>query len=66
MQLDTSQRLPQLFFTKAGLAELCAMMADGRLADPKNLLMSAGNSGSIGPTDLTSHGFGYALWNHAS
>jgi hypothetical protein len=35
MRLDTSQRLPRLFFTEAGLAELRAMMADGRLADPK-------------------------------
>jgi hypothetical protein len=26
----------------------------------KNLLMSAGNSGSIRSTDLTSDGFGYA------
>ena len=34
MRLDTSQRLPRLFFTEAGLAELRAMMADGRLADP--------------------------------
>jgi len=35
MRLDTSQRLPRLFFTEARLAELRAMMADGRLADPK-------------------------------
>ncbi|MFL5254495.1 MAG: hypothetical protein ACJ8AI_16665 [Rhodopila sp.] len=35
MRLDTSQRLPRLFFTEAGLVELRAMMADGRLADPK-------------------------------
>ena len=35
MQLDTSQRLPRLFFTEIGLAGLRAMMADRRLADPK-------------------------------
>jgi hypothetical protein len=35
MRLDTSQRLPRLFFTDAGLAELRRMMADRRLADPK-------------------------------
>jgi hypothetical protein len=35
MRLDTSQRLPRLFFTEAGLAELRRMMADRRLADPK-------------------------------
>ena len=35
MRLDTSQRLPRLFFTEAGLAELRPMMADRRLADPK-------------------------------
>jgi len=35
MRLDTSQRLPRLFFTEAGLAELRAMMADRRHADPK-------------------------------
>jgi hypothetical protein len=35
MRLDTSQPLPRLFFTEAGLAELRAMMANGRLADPK-------------------------------
>ena len=35
MRLDTSQRLPRLFFTEAGLAELRTMMADRRLADPK-------------------------------
>jgi segregation and condensation protein A len=34
MRLDTSQRLPRLFFTDAGLAELRRMMADRRLADP--------------------------------
>jgi hypothetical protein len=35
MRLDTSQRLPRLFFTDAGLTELRTMMADRRLADPK-------------------------------
>jgi chromatin segregation and condensation protein Rec8/ScpA/Scc1 (kleisin family) len=35
MRLDTSQRLPRLFFTDAGLAELRRMMADRRFADPK-------------------------------
>jgi len=34
MRLDTSQRLPRLFFTEAGLVELRAMMSDRRLADP--------------------------------
>jgi hypothetical protein len=35
MRLDTSQRLPRLLFTEAGLAELRRMMTDRRLADPK-------------------------------
>ena len=35
LRLDTSQRLPRLFFTETGLAGLRAMMADRRLADPK-------------------------------
>jgi hypothetical protein len=35
MRLDTGQRLPRLFFTEAGLAELCRMMTDRRLADPQ-------------------------------
>jgi hypothetical protein len=35
MRLDTSERLPRLFFTEAGLVELRAMMADRRLADSK-------------------------------
>jgi hypothetical protein len=35
MRLDTSERLPRLFFTETGLVELRAMMADRRLADPK-------------------------------
>ncbi len=35
MRLDTSERLPRLFFTEAGLVELRAMIADRRLADPK-------------------------------
>ena len=35
MRLDTRQRLPRLFFTEAGLAELRTMMMDRRIADPK-------------------------------
>jgi len=35
MQLDTSGRLPRLFFTDAGLAELRTMMTDRRFANPK-------------------------------
>ena len=35
MRLDTSERLPRLFFTEAGLVELRAMIANRRLADPK-------------------------------
>jgi hypothetical protein len=35
MRLDTSQRMPRLFFTEAGFAALRIMMANGRLADPK-------------------------------
>ena len=35
MRLDTSQRLPRLFFTDAGLAMLRTMMMDRRIADPK-------------------------------
>jgi hypothetical protein len=35
MRLDTSQHLPRLFFTEAGLTELRRMMADRRFADPK-------------------------------
>jgi hypothetical protein len=35
MRLDTSERLPRLFFTEGGLVELRAMMADRRLADSK-------------------------------
>jgi len=35
MRLDTSQHWPRLFFTEAGLVELCAMVADRRLVDPK-------------------------------
>ena len=34
MRLDTSPRLPRLFFTDTGLSALRAMMANGRLADP--------------------------------
>lgn len=35
MRLDASQRLPRLFFTEPGLAELRRMIADRRLANPK-------------------------------
>ena len=35
MRLDTSGRLPRLFFTDAGLAELRTMMTDRRFANPK-------------------------------
>jgi hypothetical protein len=35
MRLDTSQHLPRLLFTEAGLAELRTMMMDRRFADPK-------------------------------
>lgn len=35
MRLDTSQHLPRLFFTAAGLTALREMMTDRRLADPK-------------------------------
>jgi hypothetical protein len=34
MRLDTSDRLPRLFFTDAGMAELRAMVMDRRLVDP--------------------------------
>jgi hypothetical protein len=34
MRLATGERLPRLFFTEAGMAELRAMMMDRRLADP--------------------------------
>jgi hypothetical protein len=35
MRLETGGRLPKLFFTEAGLAELRTMMMDRRFADPK-------------------------------
>jgi hypothetical protein len=35
MRLDPSQRLPRLFFTEAGIAELRKMMSDRRFAEPK-------------------------------
>ena len=35
MRLDTTSRLPHLFFTDTGLEELRVMMADRRLADPE-------------------------------
>jgi hypothetical protein len=35
MRLDPSQRMPLLFFTETGMAELRKMMSDRRFADPK-------------------------------
>jgi hypothetical protein len=35
MRLDTSEPLPRLFFTEAGLFELRTMIANRRFADPK-------------------------------
>jgi hypothetical protein len=35
MRLDTTQHMPRLFFTVAGLGALRAMMADRRFADPE-------------------------------
>jgi len=35
LRLDTTGRLPRLFFTEAGIDALRAMMADRRLADPE-------------------------------
>jgi 2-hydroxychromene-2-carboxylate isomerase len=35
MRLDTASRMPRLFFTEPGLAELRVMMADRRLANPE-------------------------------
>jgi hypothetical protein len=35
MWLDTSHRMPRLFFTEAGIAELRKMMSDRRFADPR-------------------------------
>jgi len=34
MRLDSSDRLPRLFFTESGMVELKAMIMDRRLADP--------------------------------
>ncbi len=34
MRLDTSDRLPRLFFTETGMAELRALITDRRLSDP--------------------------------
>ena len=34
LRLDTTARMPRLFFTEAGIAALRAMMADARLANP--------------------------------
>jgi hypothetical protein len=35
MRLETGGRWPRLLFTETGLAELRAMMANGRLANPQ-------------------------------
>jgi 2-hydroxychromene-2-carboxylate isomerase len=35
LRLDTSRRMPTLFFTDEGIEALRAMMRDGRLADPE-------------------------------
>ncbi|HTU52382.1 MAG TPA: hypothetical protein VMF62_00295 [Acetobacteraceae bacterium] len=35
MRLNADSRPPRLFFTDAGLAVLCTMMADRRLANPR-------------------------------
>jgi hypothetical protein len=35
MRLDNGQRLPRLFFTEVGVAELRKMTNDRRFADPK-------------------------------
>ena len=34
LRLDTTGRMPRLFFTEAGIVALRAMMADARLANP--------------------------------
>ncbi len=34
MRLDSSQRMPRLFFTETGMSELRKMMSERRLADP--------------------------------
>ena len=34
LRLDTTARMPRLFFTEAGIVALRAMMADARLANP--------------------------------
>jgi hypothetical protein len=56
MRLDASQRLPRLFFTEAGLAELHRMMADRRIGATRTRsgsAMSAENSASIQLIDVT-------------
>ena len=35
MRLDNGQRLPRLFFTEVGVAELRKMTSDRRFADPR-------------------------------
>jgi hypothetical protein len=54
MRLDTSGRLPRLFFTDAGMAELRAMMSDRRLADPvkfAHVRQELGIDPPVAPTD---------------
>jgi chromatin segregation and condensation protein Rec8/ScpA/Scc1 (kleisin family) len=57
MRLDTSQRLPRLFFTEAGLVELRRMMADRRLADPTKFAHIRQELG-LDPSPETSPGVG--------
>jgi hypothetical protein len=55
MRLDTSGRLPRLFFTDAGLAELRAMVSDRRLADPvkfAHIRQELGIDPPVAPTDM--------------
>jgi hypothetical protein len=53
MRLDTTQRMPRLFFTDAGLIALRAMMSNGRLADPVKFAHVRQELG-VGPTSLES------------
>jgi hypothetical protein len=56
MRLDTSGRLPRLFFTDAGLAELRAMMSDRRLANPVKFAHVRQELGIDSPATLTDTG----------
>jgi hypothetical protein len=54
MRLNISGRLPRLFFTDAGLAELRAMMSDRRLANPvkfAHVRQELGIDPPVTPTD---------------